>query len=348
MLKCDRVSGFRRIFIIMEVKPEIAEKIQKLEDKYSQMGQDMNSYLDGLLLSNYLTYWDYIRLDTLLSLQQPLTDFPDEDIFIMYHQITELYFKLVLHEIHQVANNGKIILENGDDRGWNETLDPDFFLARIKRINKYFNALIRSFEIMVDGMELEQFLKFRMALLPASGFQSAQYRKIEIGSTDFINIVHKDKRGNYIGTITDSMIEEMYEHSYWKSGATELKTGKKTLTLKQFEKKYGKDFMDFAKEYRTKNLWQKYLGLSEEDQNKTDIKNALRELDLCVNVHWPLMHYKSAVRYLNRNSKDIAATGGTNWQKYLPPRFQLRIFFPTLWSEEEKKNWGTVQTKEEG
>ena len=66
----------------------INEKIKLLEDKYAQMGQDLNSYLDGLLLSNYLTYWDYIQLDTLLTLQNPKTDYPDEQIFIMYHQIT--------------------------------------------------------------------------------------------------------------------------------------------------------------------------------------------------------------------------------------------------------------------
>ena len=52
------------------------------------------------------------------------------------------------------------------------------------------------------------------------------------------------------------------------------------------------------------------------------------------------MHYKSAVRYLSQDKNDVRATGGTNWQKYLPPRFQKRIFFPDLWSEEEQENWG--------
>ncbi len=324
----------------MEIRPEIADRIGKLEEKYAQMGQDMTSYLDGLLMSNYLTYWDYIRLDTLLSLQQPLTDFPDEQIFIMYHQITELYFKLCLHEIEQIANNGRMVLDNGDDRGWKDQLDPDFFLARLKRMNNYFKALTGSFEIMVDGMEPEQFLKFRMALLPASGFQSGQYRKIEICSTDFINLVHKDKRKSYSGTITNSMIEEMFEYSYWKSGATELKTGKKTLTLEQFEKKYRNEFISWAKEYKSKNLWQKFLELSQEDQNREDIRSELKRFDANVNINWPLVHYKSAVRYLNRDSKDIAATGGTNWQKYLPPRFQKRVFYPALWSEKEIEDWG--------
>jgi len=63
-------------------------------------------------------------------------------------------------------------------------------------------------------------------------------------------------------------------------------------------------------------------------------------LDVNVNVNWPLVHYKSAVRYLNREPEEIKATGGTNWQKYLPPRFQKRIFYPTLWSDEDVANWG--------
>jgi len=53
-----------------------------------------------------------------------------------------------------------------------------------------------------------------------------------------------------------------------------------------------------------------------------------------------LVHYKSAVQYLQQNTEDIAATGGTNWQKYLPPRFQKRIFYPELWSAPEVEDWG--------
>ena len=87
----------------MDLKPEIIEKIKLLDEKYQAMGQDLSSYLDGLLYADYLTYWDYIHLDTLLSLQSPKTNIPDEEIFIMYHQITELYFKLCMHEYKQIA-----------------------------------------------------------------------------------------------------------------------------------------------------------------------------------------------------------------------------------------------------
>lgn len=158
-------------------------KIKELEKKYASIGQDLPSYLDGLLYANPLNYWDYINLDVLLNIQQPKTDFPDEEIFIIYHQITELYFKLSLNELKQIANNGKKISPSGQDAGWNKSLNVEFFTERLKRINNYFEALTKSFSIMVNGMEKDQFLKFRMSLLPASGFQSAQYREIELACT---------------------------------------------------------------------------------------------------------------------------------------------------------------------
>lgn len=317
-------------------KDQISENLEKLNLKYQSMGQDLSAYLDGLLLSNYTTYWDYINVDTLLTLQKPKTDFPDEEIFIMYHQITELYFKMCLNEMEQIANNGQIIGENGEDLGWNENLDINFFIRRLNRMNRYFETLTQSFDIMVEGMEREQFQRFRMALLPASGFQSAQYRLIEFASTPLIQLVRKEKKND----CKDASIEEKYEHIYWKQGATEVETGQKTLTLEQFEKKYKNEFINWIKRFEQNNIYQKYLSMDQESQNNADLKEALRNFDLNVNVFWPLVHYKSAVRYLQQKNKDVAATGGTNWQQYLPPRFQKRIFFPELWSEKEKEEWG--------
>ncbi|MEX2595489.1 MAG: tryptophan 2,3-dioxygenase family protein [Salibacteraceae bacterium] len=315
------------------------DKLKKLQEKYESMGQDINAYLDGLLHSNYLTYWDYIHLDTLLTLQNPKTDFPDEEIFIIYHQITELYFKLSLNELEQIANNGKEIGENGQDKGWKPTLEVNFLTQRLKRINAYFESLTKSFEIMVQGMEKEQFLKFRMALLPASGFQSAQYRMIEICATDLARLVDKKHRATHHQEDKRSL-EEQFENIYWKQGATELSSGDKTLTLKQFESKYSQNLLELAKRYKSCNVWQKYQSLSKKHQQSDDLIREMRMLDVNVNINWPLMHYKSAVRYLASKKGDVAATGGTNWQQYLPPRLQLRVFYPALWSEDELKNWG--------
>jgi tryptophan 2,3-dioxygenase len=66
----------------------------------------------------------------------------------------------------------------------------------------------------------------------------------------------------------------------------------------------------------------------------------MRWLDVHVNINWPLVHYKTAARYLSQEKGEVPATGGTNWQQYLPPRFQKRIFFPELWSEQEQNEWG--------
>ncbi|TKC12290.1 tryptophan 2,3-dioxygenase [Pedobacter polaris] len=306
----------------MDFTPQIKDKLDKLQEKYEAMGQDMASYLDGLLYADFLTYWDYIHLDTLLSLQSPKTPFPDEEIFIMYHQITELYFKLALHECRQIAEH--------------QELTAEFFTVRIKRINSYFNALTTSFEVMVNGMEKEQFLKFRMSLLPASGFQSGQYRMIEITATDFTQLVDKSQRV----ALVNNTIEEKFEHIYWKFGATELSSGKQTLTLKQFIKKYAAQFLALAKEREHTNFSALYHKLVSKGEDVSQLAEELRKLDLYVNVEWPLSHYKSAVRYLEKDPTDIAATGGTNWQKYLPPRFQKRIFYPFLWTPEQMEEWG--------
>jgi tryptophan 2,3-dioxygenase len=306
----------------MSISPEIEKRLSLLQEKYNAMGQDMTSYLDGLLHADFLTYWDYIHLDTLLSLQSPKTPFPDEEIFIMYHQITELYFKLSLHECKQIAEH--------------QNLTAEFFTARVKRINTYFEALTQSFEIMVDGMEKEQFLQFRMSLLPASGFQSGQYRMIEIYASDFINLVAADQRE----AVRSASIEEQFEQIYWKFGATELSTGKKTLTLNQFEKKYAKTFIELGKQVSNTNFNALLQQLKYKGQSTLALEQQLRRLDVNVNVNWPLSHYKSAVRYLHREPEEIKATGGTNWQKYLPPRFQRRIFYPSLWSVDELEHWG--------
>jgi tryptophan 2,3-dioxygenase len=299
--------------------PKLIEQLNKLRQKYDVMGQDLSSYLDGLLHADYLTYWDYIHLDTLLSLQTPKTSFPDEKVFILYHQITELYFSLILHEISQLADS--------------KNPGVTFFCSRLDRIIRYFQQLESSFTIMVDGLEKEQFLKFRMALLPSSGFQSAQYRMIEICSTDMINLVDDAERNS----IHSEDVETLLEKLYWRRGATELASGKKTLTLRQFEMKYKDQFRDAGLRYQTVNLRQLYR--KHFDANEA-VGRKLKEYDHLANVLWPLAHLKTAAHYLQKDPDSIRATGGTNWQKYLPPRFQRIFFFPELWSEKEKASWG--------
>ena len=314
----------------------LEKKLEKLIEKYSTTGQDISSYLEGLLYSDYLSYWDYINLDTLLTLQSPKTDFPDENIFIIYHQITELYFKLIIEELKQISNNGKIIKDNGKDLGWNKKLNFNFLKERLERIIRYMNILINSFDVMIEGMNKQEFTKFRMSLLPGSGFQSAQFRTIEIYSTPFKNLSLNKKTSKLTGNFIDDF--------YWSKGATERDSGKKTYTLTQFQKKYSTELTSLTKNVKNRNLWEKFKQVQLNNKEKKEIVRLLKEYDLCVNIKWKLAHFKSAVKHL-KSSGIIKATGGTNWEEYLPPRFQKIIFFPEIWTKQEKKEWGVSWLK---
>ena len=145
--------------------PAIQSRLETLRAKYANSGQELLDFLDGLLEADYLTYWDYIRLDSLLSLQQPRTQHHDEPIFIMYHQITELYFKLVLHEL-----NAAVAAPMPGTAEWTP-VHGAALTEHVRRCTRYFEALENSFAVMTNGLNREQFLRFRLALIPASGFQ---------------------------------------------------------------------------------------------------------------------------------------------------------------------------------
>ena len=301
--------------------------IHQLENKFNDIGQDLDTHLEGLLHSEPITYWDYIKTDALLNLQLQRTTLPDEMVFIMYHQVNELLFKMILWEIEQVAHH--------------KMLTDEFFSSRLMRISRYFDMLTSSFSIMQDGMEVKQYLKFRNTLTPASGFQSAQYRKIEFASTDLINLI--DAR--FRETIDrNTPYEHALNHLYWQAAGKDYKTGKKSYLLSAFEEKYKNEFIAFTKEYNTINLYAKFKELPKEVQEDKKLIKAMRHYDYTVNITWVMAHYNAANHYIsgdNSSGKEIEATGGSDWKKYMHPKYQKRIFFPDLWSEKELNDWGT-------
>lgn len=307
----------------MTDQPNYDDLLKKLQAKYDAQSEDTENYLEGLLYGKSITYWDYINTDALLSLQIQRTDFPDEMVFIAYHQINELLFKMILHEISQVAKK--------------ENLDIAFFESKLMRISRYFDMLTTSFNIMRQGMEPEQYGKFRHTLTPASGFQSAQYRLIEFASTELINLI--DLR--FRETIDrNTPFEHALEHLYWQAAGKDYKTGKKSSLLTNFENRYKEEFITFMKTYNTKNLWSRFKELPIEDQKDKDLVSAMKHYDYTVNITWVMAHYNAAAHYILGKDGDGEATGGSDWQKYMHPKYQKRIFFPELWSQEEKDNWG--------
>jgi len=303
--------------------------LEQLQEKYAPLGQDLNTHLEGLLHSKPITYWDYIQTDALLNLQIQRTNQPDEMVFIIYHQINELLFKMILWEIRQVA--------------YNEHLTVSFFSEKLMRISRYFDMLTSSFNIMREGMSVEQYMKFRTTLTPASGFQSAQYRKVEFASTELINLIDNRFRA---AIDRNTSYEHALEHLYWQAAGKDHATGKKSFLLKAFEEKYRAEFVDFTQEYNTINLYSKYKTLPEEVRKDPELVAAMRHYDYTVNIKWVMAHYDAAYFYLSggkgrsEGRKVAEATGGSDWTKYMHPKYQKRIFFPEVWTPEEITRWG--------
>ena len=148
-----------------------------------------------------LDYKGYLKLEELLKLQQPLADPPchDEALFIIVHQVFELWFKLVLHEIDEVFK----MLDQGD------VIESERLIRRLTSIIRLFIPKLSVLETMMPS----DFIQFRDRLRPASGFQSVQFREIEFACG------LKDRK--YIGMFKDdpaatARLEKRFsEPSFW-------------------------------------------------------------------------------------------------------------------------------------
>ena len=118
-------------------------------------------------MSKPLTYLRYLKLDELLSLQQPLSSGPEHDemLFIVIHQVYELWFKQQLHELHYLRG---VLLAGDAPRA----------LATLKRVLTIFKTLVAQVDI-IETITPLSFSAFRSRLEAASGFQSAQFRELE-------------------------------------------------------------------------------------------------------------------------------------------------------------------------
>jgi len=282
-----------------------------LKQKYEDLGENPENYLKGLYHAKPITYWDYVEVDTLLSLQKPRTEFKDETVFIIYHQVTELVLKLMIHEIKQIV--------------FKDHLKEVFLKDKLKRLIRYTDMLITSFDVMKDGMSYKDYNEFRMTLTPASGFQSAQFRFLEIYCTPIINLIHRQKQNSLPKLPT---LDDYFTHIYWRSAGYNPKNGKKTLTLSLFEDKYLEELKALANKVKNRTLAQQFKKIKSSSE---ELIKLMKTFDHAYNVKWPLVHLKTAQHYLDKKGENKQATGGSEWKKYLHPEHQGRQFFPDLW-----------------
>jgi tryptophan 2,3-dioxygenase len=130
------------------------------------------------------SYKEYLRLDELLNLQRTLTtpESHDETLFIIVHQVFELWFRLILHEIDKISD----LLQHDD------VLESERLVRRLTSIVRLFIPKLSVLETMIPS----DFIQFRDLLKPASGFQSVQFREIEYASglkdTKYLGMFRED------------------------------------------------------------------------------------------------------------------------------------------------------------
>ncbi|MFQ5494067.1 MAG: tryptophan 2,3-dioxygenase [Phycisphaerae bacterium] len=151
------------------------------------------------------TYWNYLKLDELLRLQRPKSDPAehDETLFIVIHQVYELWFKLLLHEFEKIKRNFS---------------GNDLFgaIATFKRVRMVMKTLVSQLDIL-ETMSPMSFTSFRDRLESASGFQSAQFRKLEftLGYKRPEMLRHYDTAAAYYGDLVQALEEpSVVDHFY--------------------------------------------------------------------------------------------------------------------------------------
>jgi tryptophan 2,3-dioxygenase len=247
-------------------------------------------------------YVTYLRIDALLDLQQPLTDGAhDEMLFIVVHQVYELWFKLILHELDATS----AALDEGR---------PHAALAPMRRAVDVEELLIQQLRVL-ESMSPDGFMQFRDPLAPASGFQSTQFREIEA-------------------------VSGVGDHRHLgDAGRTELRRSQLLARLEQRSlydalgsalRSSGLDFPpdddDASRERRLTALASLYRG------HDDPVRTALHQLcELFVDhdetiARWRHHHALMAAREIGSRT----GTGGSLGVAYLQSTLDRR-FFPELW-----------------
>jgi tryptophan 2,3-dioxygenase len=240
-----------------------------------------------------LSYGGYLRLPELLAQQQPQSRAPDELLFITIHQVYELWFKLLLHELE----------------GAREAMFAgELWKARhlFKRVHAVERVLIEQVEVL-ETMTPQDFMEFRANLAPASGFQSVQFRELE-----FLSGL-RDER--YLGSFRHASDEELArlrrrlaEPTLWDAYLTAL--SQRGLPVSDDE--IMTSLLAVARNRGSyDDLWQLAEDLLTHDETA---------------ALWRMRHVQMVERQIGTKS----GTGGSTGAPYLRGRTRLH-YFPLLW-----------------
>ena len=268
----------------------------------------------------HVTYTTYLKVDQLLELQQPLSEGPEHDelLFITIHQVYELWFKQILHELSAL----QVSLEEG------ETHRSMALLGRVRNIMK---TCVSQLDIL-ETMTPLQFNSFRERLSSASGFQSAQFRELEavLGRRDQAGQNADKSSGMGMaehlapGSKARAKVEAaMQRPSLWHSA------------LKYFESRTKLPEHVHAHDYNTawapdEILQETLIWLHVNDPEASMIGEALVDLDEGLQ-EWRYRHVKMVERTIGRK----LGSGGSSGAGYLASTL-FNPVFPDLWAIRSK------------
>ncbi len=269
----------------------------------SQRELDKSAVVD---LQGKLDYSDYLRIEELVGCQHPLSDEHDEMLFIIQHQVSELWMKLVIHELRAAMDYVR-----------KDDLEPSFkIIARVKQI---IRQLFEQWAVL-ETLTPSEYVKFRHVLGPASGMQSVQYRTIEflLGNKDAKMVQpFAHKPGLHKGIKADLEAPSLYDEfilylsrkgfdvpsDYEKTDFCQLHQANEQLTGVFF-----KIYSDPS------NYWSEY-----------EMAEKLIDVDAQI-AQWRFRHMKTVERVIGFKR----GTGGTAGVPWLQKVVFVRLF-PELW-----------------
>jgi tryptophan 2,3-dioxygenase len=258
-------------------------------------------------LTNSLSYSQYLGLDKLLDAQRPLSYEHDEMLFIVIHQVSELWMKLCLHELNTVVD-----CVRRDDLG------PTFkMLARVSTIQQ---QLLQAWDVLATITPYD-YSAFRNTLGRSSGFQSAQYRLLEflIGNknADLIEVFRADPPSYELlerALRAPSLYDEVL----------------RLLSRRGLDVPPQAIDRDFSQPYQASKqvaaAWLSVYHNSIKDWDLYELAERLVDLDYKFQL-WRFTHVKTVERIIGYKR----GSGGTSGVAYLTKALDLK-FFPELWT----------------
>ncbi|WP_116473589.1 tryptophan 2,3-dioxygenase [Zobellella maritima] len=262
---------------------------------------------EGVHWEQDMSYGQYLALERILDCQHPRSTQHDEMLFIVIHQVSELWMKLCLHEAYAAARH----IEQ-------DNLAPAFkMLSRIARIQE---QLIKAWEVLVT-MTPADYASFRDTLGQSSGFQSFQYRELEF----------------LLGNKNPKMVEAHRAHPKHYQHLTRVLHAPSIYDISlQLLKRRGFDIpdhclaRDWSQPYQAcaevEQAWSRVYQQTDEHWDLYELAEKLVDMEYNFQK-WRFSHMKTVERIIGYKK----GTGGTGGVSYLVKALDLQ-FFPELWS----------------